>query len=151
MIAESIVKELKQISDERGTLTEILRCDDLEFVGFGQVYSTTAYPGVVKAWHSHFYQRDAICCVSGMIKLVLFDEREDSPTKNDVDEYFIGERNPLLILVPKKVWHGFKCISEKEAVVVNIPTKPYNREEPDEFRLPVDTDRIPYDWRRESK
>jgi len=80
------------------------------------------------------------------LKLALYDPREDSPTKGEVDEFFIGEHNPLLVHVPAGVYHGWKCISESEAIVINTVSRPYNYEDPDEHRLPYDTDRIPYDW-----
>ncbi|MFH8119747.1 MAG: dTDP-4-dehydrorhamnose 3,5-epimerase family protein [Candidatus Aenigmatarchaeota archaeon] len=146
MIEGVKVKQLKWIPDERGKLMEILRCDDEFFKKFGQVYVTTTLPGVVKAWHSHKEQWDNVCCIKGMIKLVLFDGREKSKTKGEINEFFIGEYNPCLIVIPPEVYHGWKCISQEEAFVINIPTKPYNREKPDEYRLPPDTKEIPYDW-----
>ena len=75
-------KPLRVVSDERGWLMEILRADDRElFTTFGQVYLSATYPGVVKAWHYHQVQVDNFACVSGMVKLVLIDTREDSPTR----------------------------------------------------------------------
>ena len=142
------IKELKVIPDERGRLMEILRSDDEGFDKFGQVYMTTAYPGVVKAWHYHKIQTDNMAVVSGMMKLVLYDGREKSPTKGEVMEIFFGEHRPRLVTIPPMVHHGFKCISEREAIVVNVPTEVYNRVEPDEYRLdPHGTD-IPYRWDR---
>jgi len=134
------------IPDERGWLMEILRCDEEIFKGFGQVYLTTVYPGVVKAWHYHKKQVDNFTCVKGMIKVVLYDAREDSPTYKEINEFFIGEKNPLLISVPPLVYHGFKGIGEETAYIINIPTQPYNYKEPDEYRLSPDTKDIPYDW-----
>jgi dTDP-4-dehydrorhamnose 3,5-epimerase len=112
---------------------------------------TTNYPGVVKAWHLHKVQEDMVSCVKGMIKLVLFDAREDSPTRGEVQEFFIGEHNPLLVRVPAGVYHGWKGISVDESVVVNIPTEMYDYDSPDEHRLPWDTSEIPYDWEIEFK
>jgi dTDP-4-dehydrorhamnose 3,5-epimerase len=120
-------KTLKVIPDERGRLMEILRADDEGFRSFGQVYMTTNYPGVVKAWHRHEKQEDMVACVKGMIKLVLYDPRPDSPSTGTVNEFFIGEHNPMLVRVPAGVYHGWKGISE-------------------EHRLPWDTPEIPYDW-----
>ena len=143
------VKKLRVIPDERGRLTEILRSDDKDFfIKFGQVYVTTAYPGVVKAWHYHKKQTDCFACVSGMMKIVLYDGREDSPTKGEVNEFFAGIHNPILIQVPPGVLHGFKCISEHEAIVINCPTEPYNHEDPDEYRVDPHDNDIPYDWAR---
>lgn len=142
------VKPLRVIPDERGRLMEILRSDDALFSQFGQVYMTTAYPGVVKGWHYHKVQTDNMAVVRGMMKLVLFDSRENSPTCGKVNEFFFGEHQPLLIQIPPLVFHGFKAVSECEAIVINIPTMPYNYKEPDEFRVhPHDND-IPYKWDR---
>jgi dTDP-4-dehydrorhamnose 3,5-epimerase len=143
------IKPLRVIPDERGWLMEILRADDDGlFSKFGQVYVSATYPGVVKAWHYHQRQTDNFACVAGMIKLVLFDTREDSPTRNMVNEFFIGVQNPLLVQVPKLVHHGWKCISQEPSLVVNVADEPYNRAEPDETRLaPHGT--LAYDWTRQ--
>ncbi|RLB04506.1 MAG: dTDP-4-dehydrorhamnose 3,5-epimerase [Deltaproteobacteria bacterium] len=148
MIAGVKVKRLTVIPDERGRLMEILRSDDEIFQKFGQVYMTTTYPNVVKAWHYHKVQTDNVTVVKGMLKLVLYDPRDGSPTKGEINEFYIGEHNPLLVQIPKGVYHGWMCISETEAIAINIPTEVYNREEPDEYRIhPHDND-IPYEWAR---
>ncbi len=141
-------KSLKLIPDERGWLMEILRNDDSEFFQkFGQVYVSATYPGVVKAWHYHKHQVDNFACISGMVKLVLVDTREGSPTKGAVNEFFLGTQQPILVQVPNLVYHGWKCISPEVSTVVNTPTELYNYDEPDEYRLePHGT--LPYDWTR---
>ena len=148
MIHEVRTKQLKVIPDERGRLMEILRSDDELFQRFGQVYMTTAYPGVVKAWHFHRKQTDHFSVVKGMMKLVLYDAREKSPTYGEVNEFFLGEHNPILVRIPPLVYHGFKGISTEETIVINIPTEPYCYDEPDEFRLEAHDSTIPYDWSR---
>jgi dTDP-4-dehydrorhamnose 3,5-epimerase len=106
-------KKLRVIPDERGRLMEILRRDDEIFEKFGQVYLSSTYPGVVKGWHMHQKQADNICCVHGMLKLVVYDGREDSPTKGRIDEFFIGEHNPMVVHVPPRLYHGWMCVSER--------------------------------------
>ncbi len=138
----------KAIPDERGRLMEIFRRDEPDFEQFGQVYLTTAYPGVVKGWHYHKKQSDSMAVIKGMMKIVLYDGRKDSPTHGEVNEIFAGEHNPLLVHIPPFVYHGFKCISPDEALVVNVPNEPYNYQEPDEFRLPPHDGAIPYEWER---
>ena len=142
------LKNLKPIPDERGRVMEVIREDDELFIKFGQVYITTAYPGVIKAWHYHKKQTDNFCTVKGMMKVVLFDSRNDSPTKGEINEFFTGEHNPILIQIPPLVYHGFKCIGEDEAVLINCPTEPYDHDEPDEYRIPAHDKSIPYDWTR---
>jgi dTDP-4-dehydrorhamnose 3,5-epimerase len=134
--------------DERGRLMEILRSDDPIFEKFGQVYLTTAYPGVIKAWHYHREQTDHFTCVRGMMKVVLYDPREGSATKGQVDEFFIGDFNPTLVRIPPGVYHGFKCISDFEAIIINVPTTTYNYLSPDEYRIDAHSLEIPYDWSR---
>jgi dTDP-4-dehydrorhamnose 3,5-epimerase len=146
MIDGVMHKKLRVIPDERGRLMECLRCDDELFLKFGQLYLTTTLPGVVKGWHLHHRQYDNIVCVKGMIKLVLYDGREASPTRGEIDELFIGEHNPTLVRVPPEVQHGWKCVSTDEAFILNAPTELYRYDDPDQDELPADTDLIPYDW-----
>lgn len=147
MIEGIVVKQLKQVTDERGWLIEIMRSDWEQFQKFGQVYVTAAYQHVVKAWHMHKKQTDNIACIKGMIKLVLYDCRKQSKTKNEINEFTIGERNLLTVKIPPEVWHGFKTVTEDYALILNVPTELYNYKEPDEHRLPPDTKKIPYDWK----
>lgn len=139
------IKPLKYNIDDRGRLMEILRNDDDIFLKFGQVYITTAYPGVVKAWHAHKYQYDNITCIVGAVKLALYDDREGSPTRGWINEFYLTDLQPILIQIPPLVWHGFKNIGVSETVVLNIPTQPFNHDNPDELRLPPDGV-IPYSW-----
>ncbi len=151
MIDGVAVKKLKPIPDERGRVMEILRSDDDIFMKFGQVYITTAYPGVVKGWHFHKIQTDYFTCVAGMMKLVLVDTRPGSPTKGEVQEFFIGVHNPILVTIPPGILHGFKCISEDEAMVINCPSEPYYPSAPDEYRKDAHSKDVPYDWARKDR
>jgi len=148
MIDGVVVKKLRVIPDERGRVIEILRSDDELFSRFGQVYVTTAYPGVVKAWHYHKKQTDHFAVVKGMAKLVLYDNRKNSPTKGDINEFVMGEHNPLLVRIPAMVLHGFKCIGGQEAVCINVPSEVYHDDQPDEFRVDPHENDIPYSWDR---
>ncbi len=148
MIEGVKVKKLKVVTDQRGRLMEILRSDDTIFLQFGQVYMTTALPNVVKAWHWHKLQTDSFTCVSGKIRLALYDARKDSPTYKEVNEFIISPEDPVLVQIPSLVYHGFKCISAAEAIVVNTVTKPYNHKNPDEYRLDPYENDVPYDWNK---
>ena len=146
MIQDVKVKKLKLIPDERGRLMEILRNDDDIFQQFGQVYMTTAFPGVVKAWHFHKKQTDNFTCIRGRMRLGLYDAREGSSTYGKAEEYIIGLDSPMLVQIPAEVYHGFKCISEEEAVVINTVTRPYNKNDADEYRVDAFDNDIPFDW-----
>jgi len=148
MIKGVKVRQLKPIPDERGRVMECLRSDWPEFIKFGQCYITTAYPGVVKAWHYHKLQTDNFICIHGMMKVVLYDGRRDSPTFGEINEFFVGEHNPQLIQIPAMVYHGFKCIGNSEGIIINIPTRTYNYKKPDEYRLGINSKKIKYDWKR---
>lgn len=139
-------KQLITHADERGWLFEILRSDDELFIRFGQVYLTAVYPGVVKAWHCHATQTDCFTVVSGMAKLVLADLREKSPTSGEVNEFFIGDQNRMLVQIPPGVYHGLKGIGTGPALALNCPDQPFDPDHPDEKRLPHDTDAIDYTW-----
>jgi dTDP-4-dehydrorhamnose 3,5-epimerase len=146
MIEGVVIKPQRVVPDERGFLMEMLRSDDEVFEKFGQAYITTTYPGVVKGWHMHRVQDDNVVCVRGMIKLGLYDGRDGSPTKGEVMEIFLGEQRPVLVHIPHEIYHGWKCISEYQAYIVNMPTELYDYDQPDEHRVPYDTPDIPYDW-----
>ncbi len=148
MIEGVKVKQLHAIPDQRGRLMEILRSDDEVFSRFGQAYITTVYPGVVKAWHYHKVQEDNLAVLQGMVQLALYDAREESPTKGQVDVFHVGIHNPMLIHVPPFVYHGFKNIGPEEALVLNLPTEVYNHAAPDEYRVDPHSKDIPHDWAR---
>jgi dTDP-4-dehydrorhamnose 3,5-epimerase len=146
MIDGVCTKNLKVISDERGWLMEMLRCDDEIFTKFGQIYLSVVYPGVVKGWHYHKIQTDNFTVVKGMAKVVLYDGRENSPTYGETNEFFMGERNPMLLVVPPYVLHGVKGIGTEPAYLINCPTESYDYDNPDEYRVAPDSGEVPYDW-----
>lgn len=148
MIDGVSVKKLKVIPDERGFVMEMLRCDDEIFQKFGQVYLSAAYPGVVKGWHYHKKQTDYFTVVKGMLKVVLYDQREDSKTHGEVNEFFMGEKNPMLLVIPPMVVHGVKAVGPEPGYLVNCPTEPYDHSGPDEYRIAPHSGEIPYDWNR---
>lgn len=138
------ITPLGQIHDERGSVMHMLRATDPHFVGFGEIYFSTVYPGVVKAWHLHSRMTLNYAVPVGRIKLVLYDDRADSPTRGEVQEIFIGHDNYFLVGVPPFVWNGFKGTGDSAALVANCASIPHD---PDEItRLdPIDGG-IPYDW-----
>ena len=148
MIKGVEVKILKVIPDDRGRLMEILRCDDKIFEEFGQVYMTTAYPDVIKGWHFHKLQSDNFTCVKGKILLALYDARQNSPTKGEINDFILSLDEPKVVHIPANVYHGFKNISDTEAIVINTVTLQYNHNDPDEYRLDAFDKDIGYMWNR---
>ena len=146
MIHGVAVKKLVRHADERGYLMEMLREDDAVFERFGQSYVALNYPGVVRAWHYHREQTDHFVAVKGMVKVALYDAREGSATHGEVQEFFLGDNNPMLLKIPPGVFHGYKTIGTEPSLLVNFPTHAYNRAQPDEYRVPWDSPDVPYDW-----
>ena len=146
MIEGVIIKKLKGNADERGCLTEILRSDEEIFVKFGQIYVSVNYPGAIRAWHYHKKQNDFWVVPKGMVKAVIYDCREGSPTHGEVNEFFLGDNNPILLKIPAGTMHGYKTIGTEPSLLINFPTRPYDPKDPDEYRESWDSESIPYDW-----
>ena len=138
------VVALRRIADERGLIMHMLKKTDEHFIEFGEIYFSCGYPGVVKAWHIHKEMTLSNCVVVGMIKLVLFDGRDGSPTKGGIQELFIGEQNYCLVQIPPGVTNGYKAFGDKMAIMANCATLPHD---PAELIYidPFEND-IPYDW-----
>lgn len=144
MIEGVKIISLKKIPDERGAIMHMMRSDDPHFEKFGEIYFSTVYPGVIKGWHLHKEMTLNYAVIYGMIKLVLYDERENSSTKGKIEEFFIGWENYCLIKIPPMIWNGFKGIGTTMAILANLATIPHS---PDEIeRLDPFNKRIPYNW-----
>jgi dTDP-4-dehydrorhamnose 3,5-epimerase len=137
---------LKLLPNEKGRLMEVQRADDRIFPGFGQVYITSTLPGIIKAWYRHETQIDQIAVIVGMLKLVLYDNRENSLTRGKINTIFLGELAPKLVQIPPGIWHGFQAIGEREAFALHLNSVAFQADSPDEERLPFDTNLIPYQW-----
>src|SRR3972149_5351343 len=129
MIQGVSIRPLKQIPDERGKVMHMLRRDDPWFERFGEIYFSVIYPGAIKAWHLHKIMTLNYGVVSGAIKLVLYDDRDGSPTKGELQEIFTGEECYSLITIPPNIWNGFKGIGAKPALVANCATEPHDPSE----------------------
>ena len=138
------VVPLRRIPDERGTIFHMLRADDPHFVQFGEIYFTSVYPGVVKGWHKHRDMTLNYACIFGRIKLVVYDDRAESPTRGAVSEIFLGPDNYSLVVIPPGLWTGFKGMSTPFALVANCCTHPHDPSRTTRLD-PFDND-IPYDW-----
>ena len=149
MIEGVIVHPLRKIPDERGMIMHMLRRDDPYFESFGEIYFSVAYPGVVKGWHEHTRQTQFYATISGMIKLVLVDNRENSKSYRELMEVFIGEDNYQLVKIPPGVINGYKTVGITPAIIANCATIPHD---PTEMkRYDPYGDKIPYRWERIDK
>ena len=140
-----ILHEIKHVPTEYGHLTEVFRSDwKLDNFGIDQVFMGTLEPGRISAWHAHAITTDRIFTGQGQLKIVLFDSRKDSPTYGKINEFRLGTVKPGILIIPPKVWHGVQNTSSVPSILINAVDYSYNYENPDHYRLALDTDQIPY-------
>lgn len=144
MIEGVKVVPLMRIPDERGTILHMLKKTDPHFMEFGEIYFSTIYKGVVKGWHKHREMTLNYACIFGCIKLVLYDDRENSLTRRELMEIFLGPDNYSLVIVPPGVWNGFKGMSDPYAIVANCCTHPHDPSRSE--RMDPFKNEIPYNW-----
>jgi dTDP-4-dehydrorhamnose 3,5-epimerase len=144
MIDGVVVTPLRQILDERGKIMHMLRCDAPGFQGFGEIYFSCVHPGAIKGWHIHSRMTLNYAVPHGHIKFVLYDDREGSPTRGEIQEIFLGPDNYCLVTVPPLVWNGFKGIGSETAIVANCSSISHDPDEID--RLDPFDPVIPYNW-----
>lgn len=145
MIEGLIITPLRRIPDERGSIMHMLRSDSPHFIKFGEIYFSTAYPGVIKGWHEHTKQIQNYSVISGMIKLVLYDNRNESSTYKKIQEIFMGDDNYCLVTIPVGIIMGYKCIGEKKCILANCSTLPHDPTEMKSYD-PLNFKDIDYDW-----
>ena len=97
-------------------------------------------------FEKHTRTVDRLFVTQGHVKAVLYDGREESPTHGMINEVLLGDVRPAFVVIPVGVWHGLQNLGSGDALVLNLPTQAYNYEDPDHWRLPYDTDEIPYKW-----
>ena len=140
-----VTTQLRQISDEGGTVLHMLRRDVPEFVQFGECYFSEILPGVVKAWKRHRLQTQHLAVPVGRVRLVVFDDREGSPTRGSVAVRELGRPDAYLrVRIPPGLWYGFACIGATPALVANCADLPHDASEGEQRR--ADDPSIPYSW-----
>lgn len=143
-IYDVVVTPLKRFPDERGTVMHMMKATDPGFKAFGEVYCSTIYPGVVKGWNLHSRVTLNYVVLSGMIKFVLYDDREDSITNGVIQEIYIGDKNYVRVTVPPGIWSGFQGIGMETAIVSNIIDEPHDPAEAK--KCDPHNNHIPYNW-----
>jgi len=144
LVHDVIVTPLRRMPDERGAVLHMLREDSPTFERFGEIYFSTVYPGVVKGWHLHKQTTLNYAVPVGMVKVVCFDDRPDSPTRGAVQELHVGELDYALVTIPPMVWNGFKGEGPPPSLVANCATLAHDPTEIE--RLDPFQNEIPYDW-----
>jgi dTDP-4-dehydrorhamnose 3,5-epimerase len=139
------VCEVRNVPKENGVLTEVFRRDwELDEAPVDQVFQVTLFPGGVSAWHAHQVTTDRLFVNRGQMKIVLYDARPGSPTHGRVNEFRFGAVRPALVVIPPGVWHGVQNLGAEVGSVLNLVDRAYRYEDPDHWRLPLDTPKIPY-------
>ena len=141
-----LVREVRNVPKRDGLLTEVFR---REWLPAGealvdQVFRVRLEPGGISAWHTHQHTTDRLFITDGMMRIVLYDARLASPTHGRVNELRFGLERPALVVVPPGIWHGIQNLSSTPSVVLNLVDRAYDYEDPDHWRLPADSDRIPF-------
>lgn len=137
--------ELRQISDERGALLHMLRCDAAEFSRFGECYFSEVLPGAIKAWKRHRIQTQNLAVPVGRIRMVIYDDREGSVTRGQLQELELGRPDAYLrIQIPPGLWYGFACIGDTPALLANCTDLPHEPTESEQ--CPPNHSIIPYQW-----
>jgi len=134
----------RQVMDERGKIVCMLRRDDISFEDFGEIYFSYTYPGVIKAWHLHKRMFLNYMLLRGDLKLVLHDQRANSPSRGQTEELFLSAEEKKVIKIPPGVWNGFKCIGSELAILANCASSPHCESEI--VRLSPEDPSIPYEW-----
>lgn len=145
-IHDVVVKRLITHSDDRGYFREVVRDDDGLLRRFGQSSVTKTYPGVIKAFHWHHNQDDLWYVVDGMARVVLFDRRPESPSCGVTQVVYAGEDNPVVILIPSGIAHGYQVLGPRPVILFYHVTQCYDPRHPDEQRIPFDDPGIGFDW-----
>jgi dTDP-4-dehydrorhamnose 3,5-epimerase len=146
MIEGVITKKLVRHCDDRGFFMEILRDDDELLSRFGQASLSMSYPGVIKAFHYHERQDDLWFFPAGNAQVVLYDLRETSPTKGETNVFYMGETNPMLLVIPKGVAHGYRVLGPNPVIITYFTTESYDPKNPDEKRLEWNDPQINFNW-----
>ena len=144
MIHDIKITPLKIITSEKGKVMHMLRKDSPVFSQFGEVYFSTIYHNSIKGWHLHKEATLNYVCVKGEVKLVLFDDREGSPTKGEYQELILSPKNYFLVTIPPNIWNGFKGIDKSESIITNCLTLPHNEKEM--VRRDLHDKYFKYDW-----
>lgn len=137
---------LSVIADERGAVMHMLKVDDPQFECFGEVYFSVVKPGVVKAWKRHHSMVQRFAVPVGAIRLVIYDDRPESPTRGFVQEVETGVAKDRyeLVCLPAMVWYGFTGLGKVDSLIANCASLPHDAAEVD--RMVLESPKIPYDW-----
>jgi dTDP-4-dehydrorhamnose 3,5-epimerase len=135
MLEGITIKPIKNLPDERGFFTELMRTDWknlLEDDTIAQANLSQTFPGIIRAWHKHTKgQTDYFIALKGTVKICAYDEE----TK-ELNEIISTGQNLQVVRIPGHYWHGFKAVGDKSAMLLYFTTRLYDYNNPDEKRRP---------------
>ena len=149
MIKGVLLNELKTFADQRGTVMHMLRSDAPFFKQFGEIYFSTVNPGVVKGWKKHLRMTQHLAVPVGSVRIVIHDDRPDSPTAGQTREFDIGTQQYRLLKIPPLLWYSFGNTGEDTAVIANCTDIPHDPEET--VVIDLSDPSIPYAWDTQSR
>ena len=139
------IKEIRPVATSNGYLTEVFRDEwGLDGLPVGQVFQRTMYPGAVTGWHAHTRTLDRLFCSVGSVRISLYDGRKASPSFRCAAAQDRRPLAPAIVIIPPGVWHGVISLGPETALLLNLVDKAYAYDAPDHWRLPPDTEHIPY-------
>lgn len=142
-----LLNQTAVIGDDRGVILELIDLrQDYWKDGVPYLYMGTCRPGRAKGWGMHEAHTDRYMVLAGEMLLVLFDDRDDSPTRGVVQEFYLTRDGLNQLCIPPGVWHAHLNVGQSDLIFANAPSEPFQHSGPDKWRLPLDTDKIPYSF-----
>lgn len=144
-----IFRESKNVITERSVVRECYRKDwllhDREI---RHIIAVSSWPRQIMGWHKHLIQTDHVFVIKGSFKAVLFDDRDDSPTRAQLYSLQLSDLRPGVLVIPPGIWHAFENLTMEPATLLNYFDREFQYDDPDEYKLPPDTPYIPYSFGR---
>ena len=141
-----VLTPLKQIKDERGAVFHVMKNDSETFYSFGEAYFSKINENIIKGWKFHKEMKQNFCVPYGKLKLVLFDNRVNSPSKGVIDEIILcDDENYIRVTIPENIWYSFKCLSEEYCLLLNIANIKHKKNE--SLHMHLNNNIIPYIWK----
>lgn len=142
-----LFRESKNVMTERAVVRECYRKDwALHDREIKHIIAVSSWPRQITGWHKHLIQTDHVFVVKGTFKGVLFDDRDESPTRGEIQVIQLSDMRPGVLVIPPGIWHAFENLTMEPATLLNYFDREYQYDDPDEYKLPFDTPDIPYSF-----
>jgi dTDP-4-dehydrorhamnose 3,5-epimerase len=143
-IHDLLITPQKIIQVDEGDVFHALKSSEISYKGFGEAYFSSINPKSIKSWKRHNVMTLNLIVIIGKIRFVIFDDRDESPSKNSIYEIVLGpDTNYSRLTIPPGLWVAFQCLSDYKSVLLNVADIQHDPNEID--RLPLET--FPFNWR----